>query len=345
MSDQTADDITFSFVAPVFNEQDGLEEFHRRLSAVAKKLAEPYEIVYVNDGSTDDTQQVLGRLVQSDPAVKVVEFSRNFGHQLAVTAGYDHARGRAVVTLDADCQHPPELITDLVARWREGFEVVCTVRRDTAGISRFRRALGRFVYKVIRFISGTDLTDQADFRLMDRAAVRALRRTREHARFVRGLVHWIGFRQTTVPYTAEARTTGVSNYSLRQLAGMATAGVFNFSVKPLRLMAALGAMLMAGGFVYAVVALILWPFGNAPGGLWNLGMAVTALFGLQFIMLGLLGEYVGRIFDEAKGRPLYIVRQTHGFGAGEDESADDDRQQAAAPAQMSEKDSGINIYT
>ena len=345
MNDQTIDDITFSFVAPVFNEQDGLEAFHQRLSAVAKKLSEPYEIVLVNDGSTDNTDQVLRRLVQSDPAVKVVEFSRNFGHQLAVTAGYDHARGRAVITLDADCQHPPELIPDLVARWREGFEVVCTVRRDTVGISRFRRAVGRLVYKVIKFLSGTDLTDQADFRLMDRLAVAALQRTREHARFVRGLVHWIGFRQTTVPYTAEARTAGVSNYSLRQLAGMATAGVFNFSVKPLRLMAALGGLLMTAGFLYAVVALILWPFGSAPGGLSHLAMAVVALFGLQFIMLGLLGEYVGRIFEEAKGRPLYIVRQTHGFEADQEESAPPDQQQEDASAEMSEKDSGINIYT
>ena len=210
--DENKTDITFSFISPVYNEQDGLEGFYQRLTAVAGQLGEPYEIIFVNDGSTDDTEQVLHRLSTNDARVKVVEFSRNFGHQVAVTAGYDHACGRAVICLDADCQHPPEVIPDLVARWREGFEVVYTVRRDTEGISSARRAIGRMVYKVIRLTSGADLTDQADFRLMDRVAVDALRSTREHARFVRALVRWIGFRQTSIPYTAEARTAGKSKY-------------------------------------------------------------------------------------------------------------------------------------
>jgi len=337
-------EITFSFISPVYNEQDGLENFYQRLSAVAKDLGEPYEIIFINDGSTDGTDEILGRLSTDDACVKVVEFSRNFGHQVAVTAGYDHACGRAVICLDADCQHPPEVIPDLVGRWREGFEVVYTVRRDTEGISAARRLIGRLVYKVIRLASGVDLTDQADFRLMDRVAVDALRSTREHARFVRALVRWIGFRQTSIPYTAEARTAGESKYSLRQLAGMATAGVFNFSVRPLRLMAAVGAVLVAVGLLYALISLILWPFGAAPVGLSNLAMTIVALFGLQFLMFGLLGEYVGRIFDEAKARPLYVLRQKYGF----DRQGDSDGQEGEQAEQMppeNQESNGITVYT
>jgi dolichol-phosphate mannosyltransferase len=313
MTGKPTDDITFSFVAPVYNEQEGLEHFYGRLKVVADELGEPYEIIFVNDGSTDDSSVVIRRLAEMDPRIKAVEFSRNFGHQVAVTAGYDFARGRAVISLDADCQHPPELIPEMVARWREGFEVVYTVRKDTRGISPLRRGIGRLTYRAIKLASGADLTDQADFRLLDRKVVEVLRRHREHARCVRGLVHSVGFRQVGLTYTAEERAAGETGYTLKQLANVSLAGVFNFSKLPLRLAAAAGGLLIGAAFVYAIVALLLWPFGLAPGAWVSVTMAIVALFGVQFLFIGILGEYIGRIFEEAKGRPIYIVRQTIGF--------------------------------
>jgi len=307
------ENVTFSFVVPVYNEEHVLAEFHRRLTAVAEGLGGTYEIVFVNDGSRDGSAEILAGLADRDSHVRIVELSRNFGHQVAVTAGYDYAGGRAVISLDADCQHPPETIPELVARWREGCEVVYTIREGTAGISLPRRAIGRLVYRAIRLISGVDLTDQADFRLIDRKAVRALRTTREHARFVRGLVRWIGFKQVAVPYKAERRAAGRSSYTLRQLAAMAGAGMFNFSLRPLRLAGALGAIMLAVAVVYAVVAVVLGAFGAGPSPWLHVTAAVGGLFGLQFVLLGVLGEYVGRIFEEAKARPLYIVRGTVGF--------------------------------
>jgi len=332
--------ITFSFVVPIHNEQAGLEHFLGRLTAVAKELGESYEIIFVDDGSTDETPMILARLVDADRHVRVVEFSRNFGHQVAVTAGYDFARGQAVISLDGDCQHPPETIPQLVARWREGFEVVRTVRRDTEGISAVRRGIGRLVYRVIRLCTGADLTDQADFRLLDRKAVDALRPLREKARFVRGLVEWIGFRQTTVSYVAERREKGASSYTLGQLARMSAAGVFNFSVVPLRLSAAAGGVMFAVAVLYAVISLVLWPLGAAPSGGASFVMLLIGLFGMQFLFLGLLGEYIGRIFEEAKARPIYVVRETLGF---EDEPPAEEPD--LTEELLEEEPSGINVFT
>ena len=347
MDSQQTPPVTFSFVAPVYNEQEGIEHFYGRLKVVADELGEPYEILFVNDGSTDESASIIARLAEADPCVKAVEFSRTFGHQVAVTAGYDYAGGRAVVSLDADCQHPPELIPQLVARWREGFEVVYTVRRDTEGISRLRRGLGRLTYRLIRLASGADLTDQADFRLLDRKVVDVLRGHREQVRFVRGLVHRVGFRQTAVGYTAERRAAGTSGYTLKQLVGMSAAGVFNFSSLPLRLAPAAGGVMLVASLLYAVVALLLWPFGLAPGGWTSVTMTFVALFGLQFLLLGVLGEYVGRIFDEAKRRPVYIVREKIGFGEppAEPPGPSGPSAHAAKTAGGDEDDEGYVVYT
>jgi len=322
---------TFSFVVPAYNEQDGLEHFYGRLKLVADELREPYEIVFVNDGSTDDTAGVIRRLAEADRHVRAVEFSRNFGHQVAVTAGYDFASGRAVISLDADCQHPPELIGEMVSRWREGFEVVYTVRRDTEGISRLRRWLGRLAYRAIRLASRADLTDQADFRLLDRKVVDVLRRHREHARFVRGLVRWVGFRQVGLSYTAERRAAGRSGYSVRQMANMAAAGLFGFSLLPLRIAPAVGGLLLLGALLYAIAALVLWPLGLAPSAWASVTVAIVALFGLQFVLLGIVGEYVGRTFEEAKARPLYIVRETIGFEAPQPAEEKEEQPEPAGP--------------
>ena len=314
MSNQDTDKITFSFVAPVHNEQEGLKEFYSRLTAVADELGEPYEIIFVNDGSEDGTEEILCELVNSDRRVKVVEFSRNFGHQIALTAGYDHAAGRAVISLDSDCQHPPELIPQLVSKWREGYEVVYTVRENTEGISPLRRTVGRLAYRLIRMACGVDLTDQADFRLLDHKALRALNSVREKAHFLRGLTRWIGFRQIAIPYVAEQRAAGQSSYTLKQMVQLATAGMFNFSLRPLRMIPLFAAMLLVVVVVYAIVSLVLWPMGLAAGPWWHLFMAMVGFCGLQLLILGVLGEYIGRIFEEARDRPLYVMRKTLGFG-------------------------------
>lgn len=345
MSPEDPSPITFSFVSPVRDQQDVLEGFHQRLSAVAARLGEPYEVLFVNDGSQDGTDQMLRRLAKEDPHVKVVDLSRSFGHQVALAAGYDHATGRAVICLDADGQHPPELIPELVARWREGFEVVYTVRRGADDASRLRRAVRRLGKRIIMLAGGEDLADHGDFRLLDERCVRAIQAAREHARFVRGMVRWIGFRQISIPYTPEAPAAGAARRPRRQTAEMAIAGVFHFSVRPLRLLSAVGGAFILAAGLYAVVSLILWPFGLAPGGLSHLAVAIVALFGLQFLMFGLLGEYIGRIFEEAKARPLYVVRQTYGFGREEelaDRPAEEQPPEYAAPTAGAD---GINIYT
>lgn len=327
MDSNEQSDITFSFVVPAFNEQEGLEHFYGRLKVVADQLGEPYEILFVNDGSTDDTATVIQKLREMDPRVKCVEFSRNFGHQVAVTAGYDFAQGKAVISLDSDCQHPPELIPELVARWREGFEVVCTVRKETEGLSRFHRWIGRVTYRTIRLATGADLTNQADFRLLDRKVIRAMRNHRERARFVRGLVHWVGFRRAVVPYKAERRAAGSPGYNLRQRVTLLTAGVFNYSLLPLRLASIAGVALLGISAMYAIAAVLLWPFGLAPAAAVSVAMLFVAMFSVQFILMGILGEYVGRIFEEAKARPLYILRETIGFET-EDQTAEQAQTQA-----------------
>ena len=322
MESKEQSDIMFSFVVPTFNEQEGLEHFYGRLKVVADQLGESYEIIFVDDGSTDDTATVIRRLREMDGQVKCVEFSRNFGHQVAVTAGYDYAHGKAVISLDANCQHPPELIPELVARWREGFEVVCTVGKDTNNLSRFRRWVRHATCRVIRIATGADLTNQADFRLLDRKVVRALRGHREHDRFVRGLVHWVGFRRTTVPYQTQRRATHTTDSTLRQLVNMSMAGVFNYSLLPLRLAGLSGAALLCISALYAILAVLLWPLGLAPAAAVSVTFIFVAMFGWQFLLMGVLGEYVGRIFEEAKARPLYILRETVGFETEEQDSTD-----------------------
>lgn len=313
--DEHSSEIMYSFVCPVYNEAQGLEHFYERLKAVIDQLGESYEILFINDGSTDQSLPVIRELARRDGAVKYIDFSRNFGHQAAVTAGYDFACGRAVICLDSDCQHPPELITQLVENWQSGAEVVYTVRRDTRDISGLRRWAGRCVYRLISKASGMDLIDQADFRLVDRRVVLALRQMREQARFVRGLVRWAGFRQMGVPYTAEKRHAGASGYSLRQLARMGMAGLLNFSLLPIRAVGWLAAaMLLAAVALLAIggpmclLSALRFP--------WLL-FAALLLSGLNLLALAAVGEYVGRIYEEAKSRPLYIVRHAQGFEADE----------------------------
>ncbi len=330
----------FSFVVPVHNEQEVLDEFYGRLKSVADALGEPYEIIFVNDGSDDATDEMLENLSAQDPAVRVVEFSRNFGHQLAVSAGYEYALGKAVISLDGDCQHPPEMIPRLVEKWRQGNEVVYTYRKNTRGISAARRGTGRMMYRLIRFATGADLTDRADFRLLDRKALDAVNASAERDRFVRALVNWVGFKQDGVAYVAEKRAAGRSSYSLKQLARMSSAGIFNYSVKPARIAFVLGGIFLATATIYAVISLLLWPAGVWASPWWHVLMFAVAVFGLQFVMLGIIGEYAGRTLLQVASRPTYVVRRTLGFKPEPPRVGEGEH-----PPQSAQGAPPINIYT
>lgn len=314
--------VTFSFVAPVFNEAESLPTFYSQLRSAADALGESYEIVFVNDGSTDDSLNLIRRLKETDDRVRYVDLSRNFGQQEALTAGYDYATGQAVISLDADCQHPPGLIGEMIARWRQGYEVVYTVRRNTRKLRLWKRLVSWLFYRFFSFMSGMDVADQADFRLLDRKVVNALATVREKGRFLRGLVGWIGFRQVAVPYEAEPRHAGKSGYSLRKMSRLAAAAVFNFSFKPLRIIGIAGGGMLLAALTYLVVALIVWPLAGTSL-VTNLAMLAVGLTGVQLCAVGILGEYLARTFEEAKNRPIYVVREVVGFEPVESEAMTD----------------------
>ena len=340
--DRDVTEVTFSFVAPVYNEAEVLPTFYAQLRDAADALGEPYEIIFVNDGSTDESLEIIRRLHEEDDRVKYVDLSRNFGHQEALTAGYDYAVGSAVVTLDADCQHPPDIIGELVARWRQGYEVVYTVKRSVAALPLWKRLISRAFYRFFAAISRLDVADQADFRLLDRKVVRVLRGLREQSRFLRGLVRWVGFRQIGVEYEVQPRAAGTPAYTVGKLARMAAAGLFNFSVLPLRAIGLTGAALVGAALVYAVAALALWPVLGASLTA-NLIMLAVGMLGVQLASLGLIGEYIGRMYDEAKGRPIYVVRDAVGFEPVEQPGPSPARAPSpqAAPAQEDQ----IRLFT
>jgi dolichol-phosphate mannosyltransferase len=304
--------VEISVVVPLYNEQENIGELYRRLTAVLQALGGRYELVFVNDGSGDATPRLLDELKGHDPHLSVLHFSRNFGHQAAVSAGLDHAGGHAVMIMDGDLQDPPEVIPQFVQKWREGYEVVYAVRRQRKeGV--FKRA-GYFVfYRLLNAISDLDIPlDSGDFCLMDRRAIEALRDLPERKRFVRGLRTFIGFRQTGLAYERAAREAGRPKYNLRALMGLAVDGLISFSSYPLRVVTKLGLV----GVGLAIV-LAAWVFMDAymqrtaPRGWPSLVVVVLFMGALQLISLGIVGEYIRLIFLESKGRPSYILRAYH----------------------------------
>ncbi|MGH2956571.1 MAG: glycosyltransferase family 2 protein [Solirubrobacterales bacterium] len=308
MPDEATNERLISIVAPVYNELETVSELHRRISAALD--GEDLELILVDDGSTDGTAEMLEELAGSDPRVRPVHLSRNFGHQAAVTAGIDAARGAAVVTMDADLQDPPEVIPALLEAWRNGADVVHAVRESRAGEPRPRLAAIRFFYRVFSRLSG--LRDfpgnSGDFRLIGGPALDELKRLPEHARFVRGLVSWVGFRQVSVAYEREARFAGSSKYPVRKLARLALDGIVSFSAFPLRLAAFLGLIFSAVAFLAIPVIVVLRLAGlyEVPG---TASVHIIVLFvgGTQLFFLGVVGEYLARTYDEVKRRPVYIV--------------------------------------
>lgn len=310
MSKQTKK-ILISVTAPVFNEIELLPEFYRRVCAVMDEMGESWELVLVDDGSSDGSTEMMRELAREDERVRPVIFARNFGHQIAITAGLDYCRGDAVVIMDADLQDPPEVIPELIAKWREGYEVIHAVRAQREGETAFKKITAAVFYRLINRITDVDIpVDAGDFRLLDRKAADTLRNMRERHRFPRGMAAWVGFRQIGVHYKRAARTAGETKYPFRKMLRLAINAITGFSYFPLQIATYLG-FFCAGLSALAIpVVIFLRLAGNeAFFGQATTLIAVLFLGGVQLISLGILGEYLGRIYDEAKGRPLYIVRE------------------------------------
>jgi polyisoprenyl-phosphate glycosyltransferase len=302
----------FSFVIPALDEILNVEPMTRRLVSVGEQLGEPFEIIWVDDGSTDGTAAKLEELAESDERIRPLYLSRNFGHMAALTAGLDHARASgAVVTLDADGQHPPELIPQLVQLWREGSDIVQTVRVATSGESTAKKLTSRFFYRLLNRLGEIDLPDgAADFRLLDRQAVDALKSLPERVRFLRGLVQWVGFTKSMVPYEAPPRLAGDTKYGFGKMLLLALSAITSFSVRPLRIAFLTGVIVLLLAACYALYVLIAYAVGKPLVQGWASQLLVTLfLGGVQLLTLGVASEYLGRVYDEAKRRPVYIVRK------------------------------------
>ena len=301
-----------SVVVPAYNEAEVIAVTCSRLQKVMNNLDVPYELIFVNDGSRDETILRLSELSARHPEVKVLDFSRNFGHQVAVTAGIDYAAGDVVVLIDADLQDPPELIADFLDKWREGYDVVYAVRSERKGESWFKKATAKWFYRLLNRMTDVDIpVDTGDFRLMSRPVVDSLKQIPERHRFIRGLVAWVGFHQIGIPYVRANRYAGTSKYPLKKMIKFSLDGITSFSFKPLQFATKLGFVVALVGFLLAIVIVCEKLFTRFTVQGWTSIMVVVLfLGGIQLIMLGVLGEYVGRIYDEVRGRPLYIVRKT-----------------------------------
>jgi polyisoprenyl-phosphate glycosyltransferase len=300
----------YSIVAPAVNEEDTLPHFYERVVAVMEQVGEPFEVVLINDGSSDSTFRIMRALHERDPRVRVVDFSRNFGHQIAISAGLDYARGDAVIIIDSDLQDPPEVIPQLIARWKAGAEVVYAQRARRTGETRFKLLTAAAFYRLIARITSVEIPrDTGDFRLLDRRVVETLVTMREHHRFMRGLSAWVGFRQEAVPYDRHERFAGATKYPLRKMIRFALDAITAFSYAPLQLATSFGFLLAALSLVGIIVAIIVRVFGGAIQGQGTTLIVVLFLGGIQLIFLGIIGEYLGRIYDEVRARPLYIVRE------------------------------------
>jgi glycosyltransferase involved in cell wall biosynthesis len=300
---------TLSVVVPAYNEEEVLPEFHRRLSAVLVTLQGDFEVVYINDGSRDRTLEVLRSLRAEDPHVSIVDLSRNFGKEIALTAGIDHATGDAVVVIDADLQDPPELIPELIAQWQAGFDVVFARRTARDGESLFKKATASAFYRLIQRVSRVEIpADTGDFRLLSRRAVDALKQLREQHRFMKGLFAWIGFPQKAVPYRRDPRFAGETKWNYWKLWNFALEGFTSFTIAPLKIATYVGILVALVSFVFA--AWIVYKtivFGDPVRGYPSLIVVVLFLGGVQLLSIGVMGEYLGRLFDESKRRPLYFL--------------------------------------
>jgi glycosyltransferase involved in cell wall biosynthesis len=312
-------DVELSVVVPVYNEEQNLDYLFERLTSVLNRLNMTYEIVCVNDGSKDNTIERLIEHHQENPAIKVVNLSRNYGKEIALSAGLDYTTGDAVVPIDADLQDPPELIADLVAKWREGYDVVLATRRSRQGESWIKRLTANAFYRIIDRISHVPIPrDTGDFRLIDRRVVDAIKQLPERNRFMKGLFAWVGFKQTSILYDRPSRYKGETTWNYWRLWNFALDGITSFSFIPLKVWSYIGLLVAIPAFFYAsflVIRTVL--FGVDLPGYASIMVAVLFLGGVQLVSLGVLGEYLGRVYEEVKGRPLYLVRESYGFDSSQ----------------------------
>lgn len=300
---------TLSLVLPIYNEEEVIPELHGRLQGFLTTLALDTEVLFVNDGSKDRSMELLRGIAKGEPRYRILSFSRNFGHQAAISAGVDYARGKAVVVMDADLQDPPDVVLEMVQKWREGFDVVYGKRRSREGETFFKLLTAKWFYRVFAMMIPIEVPlDTGDFRLMSRRVVVALRELREAHRFVRGMVSWVGFKQTAVLYDRPGRFAGETKYPLRKMIRFAIDGITSFSVLPLRFSTYMGIVISVLSVLYAVWALVARFVFRATVQGWTAEVVLISLLAAaQLLMIGILGEYVGRIYEQVKGRPLYVV--------------------------------------
>ncbi len=308
---------TYSIIAPVYNEEPVLHKLHERIAEVMDEVGEPWELLLVNDGSRDRSADIIAQLHSKDPRVRGISFSRNFGFQVAVTAGLDHAQGDAIILTDADLQDPPEVIPRMIEKWKEGFDVVYGVRGEREGETFFKKLTAKLFYRTIDVITGIDIPlDTGDFRLMDRRVVTALTGMRERNRFLRGMVPWVGFKQTGVTYQRHARFAGESKFnSVRQMLPFAMDAITSFSYFPMQLATFFGFFVAFLSLIAIVAVVLLRLLSSEVAFEGQASTLVMVLFlgGIQLISLGILGEYLGRIYDEVKGRPMYLIDKAWGI--------------------------------
>lgn len=306
----------FSIVAPVHNEEKVLHELHRRVCEVMQQTDQPWELVLVDDGSRDKSAEIIAELNQKDPHVKGISLSRNFRFQIAVTAGLEHTSGDAVILIDADLQDPPEVILEMIAKWREGYEVVYGVRADRQGETWFKKFTAKAFYRIINKITSVPIpVDTGDFRLMDRKVVNSILQMPERNRFLRGMVSWVGYKQIGVHYKRQARYAGETKFTVSKMTRFAVDAITSFSYFPLQLATYLGFIIAAlsGLAILLVIFLRLFASSQAFFGQATTLVVVLFLGGIQLISLGIIGEYLGRIYDEVKKRPLYLAAKKWGF--------------------------------
>lgn len=303
--------IICSVIVPMYNEEEVLAETVHRLRQALEATKVVWEVILVNDGSRDKTGALLREVCSQDPRFRLVDFSRNFGHQVAITAGMDYAGGQCMVIIDGDLQDPPELIPDMMAKWREGYDIVYGKRTSREGDSAFKKLTAKVFYRLLRAVTDVEIpVDTGDFRLIDRKVAETLKQVPERNRYVRGLMAWIGFRQTALEFERAERFAGTTKYPLSKMLKLAADGILSFSFKPLKIATVLGSLISAGSFLYLFVVLLqrLFRPDSVTSG-WSSLIAVTLLLnGLTLLILGIMGAYIGRIYDEVKNRPLYIVR-------------------------------------
>lgn len=304
--------IQCSVIVPMYNEEAVIIETHRRLINVMDSIGEGYEIIFINDGSRDNTGVIINELCNNNRNTKMIDFARNFGHQIAITAGMDYAAGDCIVIIDGDLQDPPELIPDMIKIWRDGYDVVYGKRKSRKGETFFKKFTAKVFYRILRGLTSVDIpVDTGDFRLIDRRVCEALKQLPERSRYVRGLMSWVGFKQTAIEFERNKRFAGETKYPLKKMLKLAMDGIMSFSYKPLKLASYIGSILSGISFLYLIYVLVqklFFPETSQSG--WTSLIAVNLFFnGIILLMLGIIGEYIGRIYDEAKGRPLYIINE------------------------------------